>query len=102
LRWVQAWDRHERLRAVALQDGEAARLLAGMGDAQRLASWHLVTEDGKRYSAGRALAPLLELLPGGAPVARLARAFPSATDAGYASIVRHRSRLSRATKLLRR
>lgn len=67
-----------------------------------MASWHLVTEDGHRYSAGGAAAPLLRLLPGGGPLATLAEAFPSATNAGYEFVVGHRSALSRLTKLLRR
>jgi predicted DCC family thiol-disulfide oxidoreductase YuxK len=98
---VQAWDRRGRLRYVALQDDEAASLLADLSDERRMASWHLVTED-VRYSAGRAVAPLLRLLPGGGPLARLVEAFPSATDASYEFVAAHRSALSRLTKLLRR
>ncbi|HEY1833983.1 MAG TPA: DCC1-like thiol-disulfide oxidoreductase family protein [Solirubrobacteraceae bacterium] len=102
LRRVLAWDRRDRLRPVALQDEEAERLLGEMSQERRMASWHLVTEDGQRYSAGRAAAPLLRLLPGGGPLARLADAFPSATDAGYEFVAGHRGALSRLTKLLRR
>jgi predicted DCC family thiol-disulfide oxidoreductase YuxK len=100
---VQAWDRRRgRLRYVALQDDEAERLLGEMSQERRVASWHLVTEDGHRYSAGRAVAPLLRLLPGGGPLARLVEAFPSATNAGYEFVAAHRSALSRLTKLLYR
>jgi predicted DCC family thiol-disulfide oxidoreductase YuxK len=94
LRRVLAWDRRGRLRPVALQDAEADRLLAGMPEQQRADSWHLVGSEGRISSAGHAVAPLLDLLPGGAPLAALARAFPGATDAGYRLIARHRSALS--------
>lgn len=80
---VLAWDRGRRLRAVSLQDPEAVALLPGMDAERRLASWHLVTPAGRIHSAGAALAPLLRLLPGGRPLARLAAAFPSATARAY-------------------
>ena len=51
--------------ARALQDPEADELLGGMGEVREMASWHLVTADGRVYSAGAAFPPLLRLLPGG-------------------------------------
>jgi predicted DCC family thiol-disulfide oxidoreductase YuxK len=95
LRRVLAWDRRGRLRTVALQDDEANRLLAEMAVPRRMESWHLVARNGEVSSAGRAVAPLTELLPGGRPLAALARAFPSTTERGYALIARRRSTLSR-------
>lgn len=83
------WDRHGRLRPVALQDPEADVLLGGMDEKRRLASWHLVTADGEVHSAGAAFPPLLRLLPGGRPLAALAAAFPGLTERGY-SWVAHR------------
>jgi predicted DCC family thiol-disulfide oxidoreductase YuxK len=98
-RWATAtllrWDRHGRLRPVALADPEAERLLPGMDAERRMASWHLVTPDGRVTSAGRALGPLLRLLPGGRPLAAVARAFPGTFDRLYGWVSRHRDRLGR-------
>jgi len=99
LRRVLAWDRGRRLRPVALQDPEAERLL-GLDEGERMASWHLLTPDGVRTSAGAAVAPLLRLLPGGSVLARLADISPRAVEAGYAFVARHRGVLSRVVKRL--
>ena len=84
-----AWDRQRRLQPAAIQSAEGRRLLAGLSDEQMLASWHLVCE-GRRYSAGAAFPPLLRLLPGGAPLARLSAALPRLSEAGYAFVARRR------------
>jgi predicted DCC family thiol-disulfide oxidoreductase YuxK len=88
-----AWDRRGRLRPVALQDPEAEQLLAGMDRGRQMASWHLVDLDGRIRSAGRAVAPLLRLLPAGTPLAVVAESFPKTTDRLYEWISRHRERL---------
>jgi len=93
-----AWDRGGHLRALALQDAEADRLLAAIDPPERMQSWHLIDEDGELHSAGRALAPLLRLLPGGRAPAALARASPKLTDAGYTLVARNRSLLSRIVR----
>src|SRR4051794_10122096 len=69
LRRVLAWDRRRRLRALALQEAEAARLLAAIPADRRMDSWHLVAPSGEVSSAGRAIAPLADLLPAGKPLA---------------------------------
>ena len=98
-RWSMAQllrlDRQGRLRPVSLQDPEADVLLSGMTHERRMASWHLVDEDGRIYSAGDAFPPLLSLLPGGGPLARVLAAFPSLADAGYRAVAGRRSRLGR-------
>jgi len=88
-----AWDRRRRLRPVALQDPEAEQLLTGLDRDQQMASWHLVAPDGRVRSAGRAVAPLLRLLPAGTPLAVVAESFPKTTDRLYDWISRHRERL---------
>lgn len=89
-------DRHCRLRPLALGTAEADRLLHDLTTEQREASWHLVSPDGRRESAGPAAPPLLRLLPGGAlPAAALAKA-PAATQRAYEWVAEHRSTLSRA------
>ena len=88
-------DRRRRLRPVALQDPEADALLPGMTDERRMASWHLVDGDGRVHSGGDAFAPLLRLIPGGGPFARVLAAFPGLADVGYRTVAGRRSWLGR-------
>jgi predicted DCC family thiol-disulfide oxidoreductase YuxK len=88
---VLAWDRRGRLRPVSLQSKQAERLLAGMTEEELMASWHLVGTDGEIHSAGAGIAPLLSLLPGGAPLAAAAARAPRAMEGGYRLIAGHRS-----------
>ncbi|MCD6021745.1 MAG: transrane protein [Actinomycetia bacterium] len=87
------WDRHGRLRAAPIQGEEGDRLLADLSQEDRLASWHLVAPDGRRYSAGEAAGPLARLLPAGAPVALLAETFPRTADRLYRWVARNRDSL---------
>jgi predicted DCC family thiol-disulfide oxidoreductase YuxK len=89
-------DRRRRLRPLSLQSAEANQLLADLSPAQRNASWHLVSPDGRRWSAGAAAPPLLRLLPGGSPPARLLDAAPGMTERAYRFVAEHRSLLGRA------
>jgi predicted DCC family thiol-disulfide oxidoreductase YuxK len=89
-----AWDRAGRLRPAALQSPEADRLLPGLDEETKMASWHLVI-DGNVYSGGAAAAPLLRLLPGGRPVAPVVAAFPGMTDRAYRLVARNRDRFGR-------
>ena len=85
-RWSLAkilrWDRRGAVRPVALQDAKADEFLDGMDPEHKMASWHLVTPDGRIYSGGDAVPPLAKLLPAGAPVAALARTFPATPGTG--------------------
>jgi len=78
-----AWDRRERLRPVALQDPEADRLLVGMGEEERMGSWHLAEPGGEVRSAGAAFEPLLGELPGGRPLSWFAARAPRLTERAY-------------------
>jgi predicted DCC family thiol-disulfide oxidoreductase YuxK len=93
--WLLRWDRARRLRAVPIQSEEGARVLAGVPAALRLESWHVADEHGRLYSAGAALAPVLEELPGAGPLAVLARGCPRATEVGYRFVAEHRVSLGR-------
>ena len=88
-----AFDRRRRLRPVALQDPEAAELLPGLSDEERMASFHLVEADGTVYSAGAALARLCGHLPGGAPLARAGAAQPATVERGYHLVADNRDRI---------
>jgi predicted DCC family thiol-disulfide oxidoreductase YuxK len=96
---VLAWDRHSRIRPLALQDPEAERLLARLDAQARMDSWHLVERDGTLSSAGRAVAPLLRLLPGGRPLARIAELSPRLTEAAYGLVARNRPVLNRVVAI---
>jgi predicted DCC family thiol-disulfide oxidoreductase YuxK len=97
-RWATAkllrWDRAGRLRPVPLQSGEAETLLASVPADLRPLSWHLVV-DGRVRSGGRAVAPLLRMLPRGRLLAAVADLTPGGTDATYRWVARHRRRLGR-------
>lgn len=92
---VLAWDRRRALRPVPIQGAEGEALLAGLDEAARMDSWHLIGVDGRRSSAGAAVAPLARMLPGGAPVARMADRFPRAVERSYRAVVRRRGLLGR-------
>jgi predicted DCC family thiol-disulfide oxidoreductase YuxK len=93
---VLGWDRRRRrIRPLALQEPEAERLLAGMGEEERMGSWHLVLADGSIRSAGAAAPDLLRLLPGGRPLAGLAAAFPRSTELAYRAIAAKRGAIGR-------
>ena len=96
---VLAWDRRRRLRPVAIQSQEGQRLLAGMPEDRRLDSWHLALPSGDVRSAGDAAAPLVELLPGGRPMAFLFRSFPTLTERTYRLVADNRSRLTRLLRI---
>jgi len=98
LRHVLALDRAGRLRPVALGTTEADALLADLTPAARTASWHLVSPDGVRTSAGEAAPPLLRLLRGGRPPAAVLARMPRLTDRAYRWVAEHRSWLGRFTR----
>jgi predicted DCC family thiol-disulfide oxidoreductase YuxK len=89
------WDRRENLRAAPIQSEEGDELLADLTEQERLASWHLITPNGRRYSGGAAAGPMARLLPAGAPVAFLAETFPRTTDRVYGWVARNRDSLGR-------
>jgi predicted DCC family thiol-disulfide oxidoreductase YuxK len=86
-----AWDRGGRLRPVAIQSDEGQRLLTDLTPAERLASAHVIDAQGRRTSAGDALAPVADVLPGGRPLAALFRRAAGLARAGYRAIAGRRS-----------
>jgi predicted DCC family thiol-disulfide oxidoreductase YuxK len=90
-----SWDRRDLLRPLPLQDPKGQALLADLAPEERIASWHLISPAGRRWSAGAALPPLLRLLPGGRAPARAFGRFPAATEGVYRWVADHRSSLSR-------
>jgi predicted DCC family thiol-disulfide oxidoreductase YuxK len=90
-----AWDRAGRLRALAIQSAEGERLLGDLTPEQRLATAHAVDAAGRRTSGGDALVPVAAALPGGAPLAALARRAPALARAGYRAVAGRRSLFGR-------
>jgi predicted DCC family thiol-disulfide oxidoreductase YuxK len=93
LAWILRWDRRGRLRPVPIQSPEGDHELGDLGEA-RLESAHLV-RDGERWTGGRALAPLLEELPGGRLLAPVARRLEPLTERAYRRVAANRSSLSK-------
>jgi predicted DCC family thiol-disulfide oxidoreductase YuxK len=88
---VLAWDRRRVVRPVALGTPEANRLLAEVPAAEQPKSWHLVDSDGQVRSAGAGFPPLLQMLPGGGPLAAATAKLPGATESAYRFISGNRS-----------
>jgi predicted DCC family thiol-disulfide oxidoreductase YuxK len=91
---ILRWDRRGMLRPVAIQSTEGERLLEPVARDRRLASWHLVSDDGAVASAGAALAPLLRRLPGGRPLAAVLAAFPGVAERLYRFVADNRGALA--------
>lgn len=89
-------DRDAQLALVPIASPQGDALLADLPAERRLASMHLVTPDGARRSGGDALAPLLLLVPGLAPLAPLLAACPPVTRRGYDLVARNRHRIGQA------
>lgn len=95
LAWLLRWDGGRRLRAQPIQSEEGARVLAGMPAEQRLASWHAAEPGCRLRSAGAAFPVVLDQLPGGRPLAALARTYPHASERVYRLVADHRTGLGR-------
>ena len=88
-------DRAACLAPVELGAESTDLLLADLTPEQRAASWHLISPDGDRWSAGAAAPPLLRLLPGGRAPAAVLAAAPRATERAYRWVSDHRSILGK-------
>jgi predicted DCC family thiol-disulfide oxidoreductase YuxK len=93
---LMRWDRALRLRFVAIESAQGARLLATLTLAERLRSAHTIDRDGRLRSAGAAAPVLLAELPAGRPLAWLARRAPRSTEWAYRILTDARPLLGRA------
>ena len=84
-----------RIVAVPIRSAAGDIALGDLAAAERDGSWHLAAADGRRWSAGAAVAPLLRELPALSRLAPLAEAFPGLVDSAYRFVARRRGRLSR-------
>jgi predicted DCC family thiol-disulfide oxidoreductase YuxK len=91
-------DRDGALTAAPIASPEGDRLLRDLTEEERLASWHVVDERGRRWSAGRAAAPVLRRLRGLQWLAPVAEAFPGPVELVYRLVARNRRTLGRLAK----
>jgi predicted DCC family thiol-disulfide oxidoreductase YuxK len=96
---VLAWDRHGRVASTAIQSAEGERLLAEVPPETRLESWHVASASGEVSSAGAAGPPLLDVLPGGKPLAFVLRKAPRATERAYRFVASNRERWARLLRI---
>jgi predicted DCC family thiol-disulfide oxidoreductase YuxK len=89
---LRAWDRAGRLAFRSIQAAERSGMLDALDPEARYASWHVITGDGRIWSGGAAVPPLMARLPGGQALAAVAEAFPDETDRLYGFVARNRGR----------
>ena len=92
---VLALDRRLALQPEPIQGELGEQLLAGIPEAERLQSAHVVTPADTVYSGGDAAAPIAAALPLLTPTAPLLRAFAGPARGAYRFIAGHRSTLGR-------
>lgn len=92
---ILRWDRRGSVRALPIQGEEGHGLLGSLEPGERLDSAHLVEPDGTVHSAGALIEPLAARLPGGRPLAAMARLSPPATQLLYRTVARNRTTLGR-------
>jgi predicted DCC family thiol-disulfide oxidoreductase YuxK len=88
-------DRRGAVRAEPIQGPQGDRLLAGMPTAARLAAAHGVTPDGRVFSGGDAVPPVLAALGARPWVVAGARALRGPLRWGYRQVAGRRSALGR-------
>jgi predicted DCC family thiol-disulfide oxidoreductase YuxK len=93
---LRAWDRADALAFRSIQAAERDGALEALERDARYASWHVVTPDGRLWSGGDAVPPLMRRLPGGGPIAAIASVAPGTTDRLYRFVARHRGRFGAA------
>lgn len=89
------WDRSRTLDSAPIQSDLGEQLLTAMPVRERLASWHLIGVNRDLRSGGAAIPVVLGVLPGGAPLSRVAARFPRVTSSAYEWIASHRALLGR-------
>ncbi|MBO9534757.1 MAG: DUF393 domain-containing protein [Solirubrobacteraceae bacterium] len=95
-----AWDRGGRRLAfdrIARHDGG---LLRGIPAEERYSAWHVVHPDGRLESGAAGVISSVAALPGGRPLAALARRHERVADRGYRWFVRNRGWISRGSGLI--
>ena len=97
-RWSADWIRRGargRADIAPIQSEEGQQLLRDVPAARRLDSMHAVTADGRVWSAGAAVPPILRTRRGGRPLAAIAERFPKVTDRVYRAVANRREAIGR-------
>lgn len=92
---LRSWDRRGALRFETIQGRTGRELLRALPVDRRLEAMHAVTRAGTVRTGGAALPDILRVLPGGAPIARLAASAPGLTERAYRAVAARRDRLGR-------
>jgi predicted DCC family thiol-disulfide oxidoreductase YuxK len=92
------WDRANNIRPLPIQSAPAEKLLIDLAPQDRLKAWHLIDLRGMLYSGGAGIPVILNALPWGAPIARVASQFPNATSRAYEWVANQRVLLGRPLK----
>ena len=90
---IRRWDSRGRLAFASIQGERGNELLRSVPVELRLASMHAVSPDGRVWSGGDAVRVILDVVPGGSVLAKMAATFPDTTDALYRLAARNRERL---------
>jgi predicted DCC family thiol-disulfide oxidoreductase YuxK len=92
------WDRTKGVGPVSIQSARGNELLIDLAQQERLKSWHLIDAEGMLYSGGAGIPVILDALPRGTLIARVASQFPNATSRAYEWIANQRVLLGRPLK----
>jgi predicted DCC family thiol-disulfide oxidoreductase YuxK len=92
------WDRANAVDAVPIQSARGEALLIDLAQQDRVKSWHLIEAGGRLYSGGAGIPVILNALPRGALIARVASQFPNATSRLYEWVANQRVLLGRPLK----
>lgn len=104
VRFLTGWDTRHRLRFVPFQDAVALAALPPIPRAELEEAMHLVSPNGIVSAEAEAARGILQLLPGGPPLAALFRVpgVPTLAGAIYRAIARNRHRLGCGSAQCRR
>jgi predicted DCC family thiol-disulfide oxidoreductase YuxK len=98
-RWAMASavrrDQRHVLVTVPIQSPLGCELLADLAPSERLRSAHVIADDGRRRSGGRAAAEVLSALPPTRALGRLAHSVPTATAVLYGVVAARRTSFGR-------
>jgi predicted DCC family thiol-disulfide oxidoreductase YuxK len=92
-------DGRGRIVSAPIGSPTGSSLLRDLPHPDRYASAHVVDANGRRWSGGAALPPLLRELPAGSLAAAACEAFPALTQRAYELVVRHRALVATLTRL---
>jgi predicted DCC family thiol-disulfide oxidoreductase YuxK len=91
---IRRWARGQA-DVAPIQGEHGHELLRDVPPARQLDSMHVVTADGRVWSAGAAVPPILRTCRGGRPLAAIAERCPRATERIYRAVANRREAIGR-------